>query len=295
MFEEIIGNNPIKDMLAKSIENETVSHSYLFVGTQGIGKEMLAKEFAKNILCLTKDPKDNCKSCLAFKSDNHPDFMCVEPDGNKIKIEQIRFMQKKIQEKPIIANKKVYLINEADTMTIEAQNCLLKTLEEPPEFATIILIGSQENTFLPTIKSRCMILHFQPIEKQKIKQYLEKNYGITNITDNYLSITQGSIGKAIALKDQQEEYSKIENLIENLEKKDLIEIMQLAEPIYKAKEEIIEILEYINIVLLNHAKENYLYTNCIKIVENTKKRLRQNANYEMCIDYLIFNLWEELK
>lgn len=294
MFEKIIGNDSIKGILAKSIEKGTSSHSYLFVGIPGIGKKMLAIEFAKKILCIEKEQNDTCKSCIEFESNNHPDFMCIEPDGNSIKIEQIRYLQKKIQEKPIISNKKVYIINDADVMTSEAQNCLLKTLEEPPEFATIILIGNNENAFLSTIKSRCMIFHFQPIEPEKIKQYMEENYGITNITQSHLVMFQGSIGKAILLKDKQEEYNKIENMVMYLNKKDLIEILQLAEPLYKAKEEISEILEYINIVLLNQAKENYLYTNCINIVENTKKRLKQNANYDMCIDNLVFNMWEEL-
>ena len=179
-------------------------------------------------------------------------------------------------------------------MTTEAQNCLLKTLEEPPEFATIILIGSQENAFLTTIKSRCMIIRFQSIEAQKIKQYMEENYGISNITQNSLELFQGSIGKAIELKDKQDGYNKIENMIANLNTTDLIEVTKLAEPLYKAKEEIFEILEYINILLLKHAKDNYLYTNCIKIVENTKKRLKQNGNYDMCIDNLLFNIKEEL-
>ena len=294
MFEKIVGNDKIKEMLAKSIENGTISHSYLFIGTQGIGKKLLGIEFAKRMLCLEKEEGSTCKSCIEFESDNHPDFMCLEPDGSSIKIEQIRFLQKKIQEKPIRSKQKVYIINQADTMTIEAQNCLLKTLEEPPEFATIILIGSQENAFLPTIKSRCMILTFQPIEDDKIRHYMEINYGIHKITSNRLKMFQGSIGKAIELKDKQEEYDKIEMLIENLNKKDLIEIVKLAEPLYQAKEEIFELLEGINILLFLHAKENYLYTNCIKIVENTKKRLKQNGNYEMCMDYLLFNLWEEL-
>lgn len=294
MFNHIIGNNPIKTMLTKSIENETLSHSYLFVGTQGIGKKLLATEFAKKILCLQKEQDNTCKSCIEFDSNNHSDFMCIEPDGNNIKIEQIRFLQKKIQEKPIIANKKVYIIDDADSMTTEAQNCLLKTLEEPPEFATIILIGTNENAFLSTIKSRCMILHFQPISPSEMREYLEKKYGLTNLTENHLTMFQGSIGKAILLKDKQEEYAMIENMIQSLNQKDLIDLVKLAEPLYKAKEDIFEILEYINILLLKKAKDNYLYTNCIQIVENTKKRLKQNANYDMCIDNLIFNMWEEL-
>ena len=253
MFEQIIGNDEIKKMLSKMIENGTTSHSYLLVGTQGIGKKMIAIQFAKKILCLEQEKDNSCKSCIEFEGNNHPDYMCIQPEGNSIKIEQIRFLQKKIQEKPIIANKKVYIIDDADMMTQEAQNCLLKTLEEPPEFATILLIGSQENLFLPTIRSRCMILKFRPIEDEKLKQYMEVNCGITNLTKNRLTMFQGSIGKAISLKDKQDEYDKIERMINNLTTKDLIEIVQLAEPLYKAKEEIFEILEYINILLLNHA------------------------------------------
>ena len=161
-------------------------------------------------------------------------------------------------------------------MTKEAQNCLLKTLEEPPKFATIILIGSNESAFLTTIKSRCMILHFKPIKDIDIKKYLEENYEMKDITQSMLDSFQGSIGKAVILKDKKEQYVKS------------------AEVLYKSKEEIFEMLDYINIVLLKMAKIDYKYTRCIEIVENTKKRIRQNANYDMCIDYMLFNMWEEI-
>lgn len=291
MFENILGNNSIKIMLKQAIANNKVSHSYLMIGISGIGKKMIATEFAKAILCKEQDEICNsCKSCIEFDSNNNPDFLCIEPDGNSIKIEQIRELQKKIQEKPIISNKKVYIIDNADSMTKEAQNCLLKTLEEPPEFATIILIGSNENAFLTTIKSRCMILHFNLIEDSYIKKYLKDKYQIDNISQNMLDVFQGSIGKAINLKDKQEQYLQLENIVNNLKKKDLIDIVQEAEILYKSKEEIYEILDYINIILLKMAKIDYQYTDCIKIVENTKKRLQQNANYDMCIDYMLFNM-----
>lgn len=295
MFENIIGNNKIKQSLEKSIKEKKTSHSYLFAGIQGIGKKMIAIEIAKNILCFSDEECNNtCKSCVEFKSNNHPDFLLLQPDGNSIKIDQIRYLQQKIQEKPIISEKKVYVIDDADTMTVEAQNCLLKTLEEPPEFATIILIGSNENAFLTTIKSRCMILHFQKIENAEILKYLKENYDIDNISSNVLDMFQGSIGKAISLKDKKDEYENIEKIIENLNTKDIIDIIKISEVIYKSKEEIFEILDYINIILLKRAKTNYLYTNCINIVENTKKRLKQNANYDMCIDNMLFNMWEEI-
>ncbi|MCI8411676.1 MAG: DNA polymerase III subunit delta' [Clostridia bacterium] len=295
MFENIIGNSKIKQVLLNSVENNKTSHSYLFVGIEGIGKKMIATELAKMLLCLDEKKYCNkCKSCIEFNSNNNPDFLCIEPDGNSIKIEQIRYIQKKIQEKPIISNRKVYIINDADKMTGEAQNCLLKTLEEPPEYATIILIGANENAFLTTIKSRCMIIHFNRIENDEIKRYLEENYNMYNISQNMLETFQGSIGKAKVLKDKQEQYSNIEDIINNLEKKDIIDIIQMADMIYKSKDEIFEILDYINIILLKMAKMRYKYTECINIVENTKKRLKQNANYDMCIDNMLFNIWEEV-
>ena len=153
MFENILGNEKNKNILSKSIELNKTLHSYIFWGTEGIGKKLIAKEFAKKILCT--DNKENnckCKSCIEFDSNNNPDFSLIEGLDGKVKIEQIREMQRKVAEKPIISNKKVYIINDADTMTTEAQNCLLKTLEEPPEYITIFLICSNENNLLSTIK-----------------------------------------------------------------------------------------------------------------------------------------------
>ena len=280
MFENIIGNETVKNTLKKSIETNQITHSYLMIGIPGIGKKLIAKEYAKEI--------------LGRDIINNPDFLCIQPDGNSIKIEQIRQLQKEIQEKPIISNKKVYIIDDADFMTKEAQNCLLKTLEEPPEFAVIILIGSNENSFLPTIKSRCMILHFRELYDSEIIEYLQKEYKEQNVKQSMLDIAGGSIGRAISLKDKQEQYQKVEAIIKDLEKKDLIDIIQESEVLYKSKDDINDMLEYINIILLKMAKDNYLYTNCIKIVENTKKRLAQNANYDMCIDYMLFKMWEEV-
>ncbi len=295
MFENIIGNTNIKTVLEKSIKQNKLSHSYLFIGTQGIGKKMIATEFAKMILCLDDNKYCNhCKSCIEFDTNNNPDFVLISPDGNNIKIEQIRDIQKRIQEKPIISEKKVYIIDNADLMTTEAQNCLLKTLEEPPEFAVIILIGSNSNTFLPTIKSRCTIMNFNKISDEEMTKYLREKCDVKNIDQNMLYMYQGSIGKSLELKEKQEEYRNIENIINNINRYDLIDFINNAEILYKSKEEINDILDYINVILLNKAKDEYLYTNCIQIVENTKKRLKQNANYDMSIDNMLFNIWEEI-
>lgn len=294
MFETIIGNDRNKEVLQKAISNQKVSHSYLFIGIEGIGKKEFAKEFAKRILCQEENYQGNCKSCIEFDSKNHPDFFILKPEGNSLKIEQIREMQKKVAEKPIISNHKVYIIDDSDKMTTEAQNCLLKTLEEPPEFVTIILVGSHETSFLSTIKSRCMILHFDPIENELLTKYL-KEQKISICSDSMLEIFQGSIGKAITLKESQELYKQVENFAKQLEKKSKIDLVNFANVFYQNKEEIFGLLDYLNILLLKLAKNNFLYTNGIQIVENTKRRLQSNSNYDMCMDYLVFSLVEAIK
>lgn len=296
MFEQIIGNKKIQELLRNTIKNNKASHSYLFIGTEGIGKKLIAQEFSKALLCIG-EPKycDTCKSCIEFDSQNNPDFNIIEPDGNSIKIEQIREIQRKVAEKPIISSKKIYIINDSDKMTTEAQNCLLKTLEEPPEYITIILIGTNESAFLSTIKSRCTIIHFQDIPEDKIQKYLSEKEGI-QIQDPYiLKAFGGSIGRAIQLQDKQEQYTQIRQILVNLRNMDIIEIFQKSQILYDSKEEITNLLQYINTILLELAKQDYRYTNCIQIVENTKKRLQSNANYDMSIDNMLLQMKEEIK
>ena len=149
LFENIVGNEHIKESLQNAVLSGSVSHSYLFVGKAGIGKKLFARDLAKKVMCLGED---DCESCTKFDSNSNPDFSIIVPDGKSIKIEQIRNMQSRIVEKPIISSKKVYIIDDADLMSEESQNCLLKTLEEPPEYAMIILIASNENRMLHVYK-----------------------------------------------------------------------------------------------------------------------------------------------
>ena len=214
MFENIIGNKKNKEILKKAIEINKTSHSYIFCGTEGIGKKLIAKELAKKILCLKeKENSCDCKSCIEFDSDNNPDFQLIESVDGKIKIEQIRQMQRKVAEKPIISNNKVYIIDNADTMTTEAQNCLLKTLEEPPEYITIILICTNEGNLLSTIKSRCTRMQFEPIKDEEIKEYIKTNLPDEQISPQIIELAQGSIGKAIKLNERKYIYDNIENIL----------------------------------------------------------------------------------
>ena len=295
MFEGIIGNEKVKNELTQAVNLNKTSHSYLFIGSEGIGKKLIAKEFAKMLLCLDKNKYCNkCKSCVSFNSDNNPDFVQIEPDGNNVKIEQIRNIQKKILEAPITSEKKVYIINNADMMTKEAQNCLLKTLEEPPEFVTIILIGAVEENFLSTIKSRCTIIKFQDITNEEIIKYLKEKHGISNVTENMLEIFQGSIGRVEQFKDKEELYNTIYEIITEIKNKDIIDILKQAEILYKNQENKKEILDYMNVISFSKSKEDIRYINFIEIIEDTKKRLEANSNYNMCIDNMLFKIWEEM-
>ena len=297
-FNNIIGNKNVKDFLIKSINNNTVLHSYMFIGIDGIGKKMIAQQFAKMILCEEFNGVECnvCKSCVEFESGNNPDYMYIEPDGKVIRIEQIREMQSKVVEKPVNLKKKVYIIDNADCMTKEAQNCLLKTLEEPPEYIVIILIVSNENKILPTIKSRCVKLSFEKIKDEEIKRVLIEDSKNQNISNNILKLCDGSIGKCLSIEDKIEDYNQIDRMF-SLIKNSLTSFINSAELLYINKENINNYLDYINVILYNYAKENsnsIRYINSIKIVENTKSRLLSNSNYDMCIDYLLFNIWEEI-
>ena len=301
-FENLIGNEKVKNLLKSSIQSDNILHSYLFTGIDGVGKSLFAKEFAKAILCSAdKDkPCGNCKSCLEFQGESHPDFLQIEPeDGKVIKIEQIRYLQEKIAEKPVTSTRKVYIINNCDTMTREASNSLLKTLEEPPSYATIILITSNESKLLVTIKSRCTKIAFQALSSEEIKNYIykmqEKKKTDDILKDDIILQCQGSIGKLLKIQDEYDTYSQVEQIIENIEKENITQIWKTSEVLYKSKENILDLLDYMNVIFYEKLRSihDMKYTKAISIIEETKKKITANANYDMTIDYLLLKLWEE--
>ena len=299
-FEKIIGNDDNKKLLENTVRSNNVLHSYLFFGTEGIGKKVFAKEFSKIILCNSKDEKpcNKCKSCIEFDSNNNPDFFVIEPDGSSIKIEQIRQMQKSILEKPIESNKKVYIINDAETMTKEAQNCMLKTLEEPQDFIVIILIASNENNILPTVKSRCTKIFFRNLDDADIIKYVnEKNSGI-DINKDILKLCNGSILKAEFVIQKIDILDKIKDFVMNIDKQNELVFFQNNQLFYDNKDDIILLLEYVNILLFEKIKGNLGningFINSMKIVESTKLKLINSNNYDMTIDNMLLKMWEEI-
>jgi DNA polymerase-3 subunit delta' len=238
----------------------------MFTGSKFTKKNELAMEFAKKILCLGDNPINcnECKSCIEITNNNHPDFSIIEleNDEKSIKIEQIRKLQENIIKKPIISKKQVYIIKNSESMTIGAQNCLLKTLEEPPAYATIILLVENENMILNTIKSRCTKISFTDEE--------EKNF----------------------TEEQEELYNKLDKILSNVKNYSLLDALNDLEFIYKSDKNINEILEYINMIFYKNIKKNVENIYYIDIVEETKNRLKLNANYNMTIDNMIFSIFK---
>ena len=211
----------------------------------------------------------------------------------KLKLNKLDGMQAKILEKPIISSKKVYVIKDADKMTKEAGNCLLKTLEEPPSFVTIVLIASNESALLNTIRSRCMKVLFRKIEPETLASFLQKKLGIQKVTKERLKAVDGSIEKALKIEEKQEVYDEIQKIFSQVEDYTLLEVMPHLESLYKNKEIIYDLLEYINIILLEQAKTKPQYITYIETIEEVKKNLKLNSNYDMSIDKMLFRIWEE--
>jgi len=179
-FKDILGNERQKKILRKALQKDRIPNSMLFCGLEGVGKKSLALVLAKAMNCEKKkdDACEVCSPCKAISRDNFPDVMVISPDGNIIKIDQIRILKQTAYLKPMVGQKRVFIVAEAEKMNEEAANSLLKILEEPPLFSYIILVTHNPDVIKPTIKSRCQILSFQPVSREDIEKILlEKGFG----------------------------------------------------------------------------------------------------------------------
>ena len=309
-FDKIIGQSFAKKYLSNSINKNKINHAYLFEGIDGIGKTTLAKEFAKYLLKVEH-------------IENSPDYINIDPQGASIKIAQIRSLQTDVIIKPH-GDYKIYIINNAEKMTIESQNALLKTLEEPPEYVIIILITSNKNSLLDTIKSRCDIVKFLPIPFIELKTYLEDR-GIEERKASILAtFSRGSISKALELSESSDFMimrEDIQNNIQTMLEKNVVEILELSNKYDNYKEHIIEVLDITinyfrdimmlkeNIdkdMIINIDKLTYLQnmskkinysqvSKIIDIIEETKKKLRSNCNFNLSIQVMTLNIYEVIK
>ncbi|SFD01019.1 DNA polymerase-3 subunit delta' [Bacillus sp. OV322] len=186
-WNEIADIQPtIMGMLKNGMLKNRVAHAYLFEGEKGVGKREASIIFAKSLLCEQQIdgymPCENCKNCRRINSGNHPDVHLIEPDGLSIKKEQIKSLQEEFSKKSVEANRKIYMIFNADKMSVQAANSLLKFLEEPSSDTVAILVTEQIQRILPTILSRCQVLSFKPLSPAILKEKLI-NKGV-NIQDS---------------------------------------------------------------------------------------------------------------
>jgi DNA polymerase-3 subunit delta' len=222
-FNDIIGQKFIKDVLLNSIKENRVSHAYVFEGPKGIGKRLVAKIYADALACSGINDAGACGKCInctKSKYNSHPDIKIIS-DVKSIKIETVREIIKDMYIKPYIADKKIYIIEDADKLTLQAQNSLLKVLEEPPEYGVMILTTYSAKSLLQTIQSRTVLLKFKSHNLNDIKKYLNiKGYKKDNV-DIIAAFTEGTLGEAekIAGWEEFENYrNKTKDIIYRLKK-----------------------------------------------------------------------------
>ena len=250
-FQDIIGNEDAKDYFIKALTKDHLSHSYIFEGPYGVGKKTFARKLAKAILCENRDGDkacDRCQSCHMVEAGTHPDIITIEKDTKVTKVDNIREnIVREMEIKPYQSNHKIIIVNAADTINIQGQNAMLKTIEEPPKYGIIILVCENLASMLPTIKSRCITVRFNPLSKEKMNEYLQGK-GINEAERQvYSKLSEGSIG---VINDilQDENYIELRKqsaaYLERLGKANLLQLYDLVKEITDQKEQIEQILEF---------------------------------------------------
>ena len=321
-FKDIIGQESIKKHLQTAIKTGNLSHAYIINGEYGSGRQTIASALAKTIQCQSKtDDTDACGVCTSCKqavSHNHPDIKYITHDKTSISVNDIREqLNNDISIKPYSSEYKIYIIPDANKMTEQAQNALLKTIEEPPVYAIIILLTENCDSLLPTIRSRCVTLTMNPIEKDKICTYLENKFQLepeqAQIAANYC---QGNIGKAIRFassSDFIEMKNQVLKLLKNLDSMDIASIIDTIKEFSTHKNDINDYLDlmllwYRDVLMFKVTKDAnlLLYSdeysaiseqatkrdyenieNIIAAIDKAKVRLKANVNFDVTIELMI--------
>ncbi len=228
LHSNIIGHSRQKEILLGSLRRERLSTSYLFAGDSGIGKRLMALEFAKTLNCLSpvtpdNDACDECHSCKKIASLKHPDIMLVEPEKNLIKIDNIREIQEFLSLSPYEGKKKVVIIDNAEYMNQAASNAFLKTLEEPPPNSVLILVTSSADTLLETIRSRCFRLNFSLLSRDETEEILRLH--LPDATDTEIAtLTRIAMGRpgTVLIDDIEGFFTEMEQILAEIEKGHLL-------------------------------------------------------------------------
>ncbi|HKF57889.1 MAG TPA: DNA polymerase III subunit delta' [Blastocatellia bacterium] len=257
-FSDIVGNDRMKPLLRRAVREGRVGQSLIFAGPDGIGKRRFAAALAQALNCerpIDGDACGKCGQCFKVAHGEHPDVVIYHknPDGQFIKIDQMREMSAEAQFKPFEGNRRVLIVDEAHRLNIPAANSILKALEEPPETSLIVLVTSRPYALLDTVRSRCQILSFAPVSLAELESYLMANYG-RPVEQNKLiaRLASGSIGRALGI-DVHEYLAEREHMIKLVEAalihRDGVELLAAAEHLGR-KLERDDFVRYMNTLLL---------------------------------------------
>lgn len=207
-FAQIIGNHGAKQLLFNMLKSGRFPHALLFKGPEGVGKKLFALNLAKRANCLDprqEEPCDQCSSCRKIDAGLHPDVAVIEPDGNNIKIEQVREICRRAYLMPLEGRQMFFILDPAEKLRAEAANALLKTLEEPPASTRIILIAANSAALAPTLISRCVIIPFRALSLDELTELLISRRGLEReVARTVAALSGGSAALALALDWEQQ-------------------------------------------------------------------------------------------
>lgn len=325
-FKDVVGHTEIIQYIKNAVVQDKVSHAYILNGERGCGKKLLANLFAQTLQCEAggEEPCYECHSCRQALSGNHPDIIRVTHEKpNTISVDDIRTqVNEDIQVKPYSSKYKIYIIPDADLMTVQAQNALLKTIEEPPAYAVIFLLTENAQSLLPTICSRCVMLKLRNIKDKLVKKYLMEELQVPDYkADVCTAFAQGNIGKAVMLANSEHFNEIKDEAVQLLKCIDTMELHELVEAVRRISVYKIEITDYLDIlmiwyrdVLIYKATKNidivifgeqldYIRERAKKssyegietildALEKAKARLRANVNFDLVMELLLLTIKE---
>lgn len=324
-FERVLGQEKAKQNLQRALEKDELAHAYLFEGAEGLGKKSMALDLASALLCdSNKDkPCRICNSCLRISSGNHSGLKIIEEE-KVIKVDEIRELIQDIQLKPYEGEKKVYIICDADKINIQGQNALLKTLEEPPQYATIILLTTKSNSLLSTIISRCQTIRLNSVSLEIIKSYLvNEKKANEEQSQKIAAFSGGNVGKAVKLLEDVAFHERMENVIKicnDLMNTKLIKVIDKVSFFEEEKSNIEEILDFMiswyrDLLVYKETENMDLIINIDKqeeiafgarridinkirdiifIIQKSKNNLKSNVQFHLNIEVMLLNIQEVL-
>lgn len=323
-FSEIVGHEQIKEHMQAAIRDKKPFHAYLFQGEEGVGKEALARTFAAGLQCQsesTDKPCKECVSCRQMESGNQPDVIWVTREKASLGVDEIREQLCNTMDiKPFSSPYKIYLVPEAEKMTEAAQNALLKTIEEPPEYGIVILMTSNISALLPTIQSRCLTMEFRPLSTAVVESYVKEHCQVPDYQARAsAAFAQGNLGKAMRYaksEDFIERKDHIISLLRHVEQMDLSEMLAVIKDLGTRKDEVrdyidLMVLWYRDVLLFKATKDinqllfqdeaSYISREAshrsyekieeiLQAFEKAKVRLRVNVNFDITMELMLLTL-----